>query len=328
MPFLLQLEPDSHTQAVLDILPGYRRKETWWGEKQNLETLLPKFGTSEASDHRDSIYALLGIASDARVSNTLCPNYHVSLGHAICHTISFLLFDETYQPSARPFPENMDFPTFLRILPKLPDYILGWALQTHVDATAAALLPKAGDIKTIYDLKDITLVPARSPVSWIISSKVDFNRTFGAILEWEDANVLIGNDEIMQAVQSRRLHLLKHIIRHPSAKPNNLTVDKSGRLLSYAAMSGDRDLFWRVARIVTSGNHADLEESIRQIIARSKIIDRLTNKRVSEDQASTKYAPSGQRLVRFIKYSSIEKLNPNASAGAARTTRAFDYDYA
>ena len=283
---------------------------------------------SEASDHRDIIYALLGIASDARVSNTLCPNYHVSLGHAICHTISFLLFDETYQPSARPFPENMDFPTFLRILPKLPDYILGWALQTHVDATAAALLPKAGDIKTIYDLKDITLVPARSPVSWIISSKVDFNRTFGAILEWEDANVLIGNDEIMQAVQSRRLHLLKHIIRHPSAKPNNLTVDKSGRLLSYAAMSGDRDLFWRVTRIVTSGNHADLEESIRQIIARSKIIDRLTNKRVSEDQVSTEYAPSGQRLVRFIKYSSIEKLNPNASAGAARTTRAFDYDYA
>lgn len=130
LPFLLDLNPEEHIQAVLDILPGYRRKETWWGKKQNLETLLVKFGTSKATDHRDNIYALLGIASDARASNTLRPNYQVSLGRAICHTISFLLFDEAYDPSARPLPEDMDFTTFLRILPKLSDYILGWALQT------------------------------------------------------------------------------------------------------------------------------------------------------------------------------------------------------
>ncbi|KAK3341031.1 heterokaryon incompatibility protein-domain-containing protein [Neurospora tetraspora] len=116
---------DSWIKLTADETGPYKEELT-----ANLETLLVKFGTSKATDHRDNIYALLGIASDARASNTLRPNYQVSLGRAICHTISFLLFDEAYDPSARPLPEDMDFTTFLRILPKLSDYILGWALQT------------------------------------------------------------------------------------------------------------------------------------------------------------------------------------------------------
>ncbi|KAL0472944.1 heterokaryon incompatibility protein domain-containing protein [Neurospora intermedia] len=203
LPFLLKVELDSHTEAVLDIFPGYRRKETWWGKTQNLETLLQKFGTSEATDHRDKIYALLGISSDARASNILRPDYEVSLRRAICHTISFLLFGEAYDPPARLLPEYLGFATFLRTLPKLPDYILGWALQTShddvaeiwalhksYDITAAAVVPKAVDINQYYRLSDLGPVTRLSPLGLTIG-KPKLDNTFRAILARHDIDIVL-----------------------------------------------------------------------------------------------------------------------------------------
>ena len=91
-PSLLGVQTDSHCQAVLDVMPGYSRKESWWGRKRDLYTLLSKFRNSEATDERDIIYALLGISSDACQSNTLVPDYSRSLEEVIQDTTSFLLF--------------------------------------------------------------------------------------------------------------------------------------------------------------------------------------------------------------------------------------------
>ncbi|KAJ9637654.1 hypothetical protein H2199_007144 [Coniosporium tulheliwenetii] len=53
VPSILKVQPDRHCQAVLDIMPGLSRKESWWSQKRDLRTLLVKFSESEATDPRD-----------------------------------------------------------------------------------------------------------------------------------------------------------------------------------------------------------------------------------------------------------------------------------
>jgi ankyrin repeat protein len=89
-PSLIGIKPERHCQAVLDIMPGHLREETWWSENRDLYNLLLKFSESEASDPRDKVYALLGISSDARNNNNLRPDYTKSLQKMIYDTSLFL----------------------------------------------------------------------------------------------------------------------------------------------------------------------------------------------------------------------------------------------
>jgi hypothetical protein len=91
MPSLVGITPDPHCQAVLDIMPGPTRKNSWWTQNRDLHTLLLKFQGSEASDPRDTIYALLGISSDGCDNGILVPNYEKTIEEVIHDTISFLL---------------------------------------------------------------------------------------------------------------------------------------------------------------------------------------------------------------------------------------------
>src|SRR5690242_11490104 len=63
-PARLNSKISSHSQAVLDIMPGQSRANSWWNQKSDLYTLLLKFKESKASDARDMIYALIDISSD------------------------------------------------------------------------------------------------------------------------------------------------------------------------------------------------------------------------------------------------------------------------
>ena len=89
-PSLVGITPDRHCQAVLDIMPGRLRENTWWTENRDLYNLLLKFSESEASDPRDKVYALLGISSDAQDTDNLRPNYTKGLQSVIHDTSSFL----------------------------------------------------------------------------------------------------------------------------------------------------------------------------------------------------------------------------------------------
>jgi ankyrin repeat protein len=89
-PSLIGVKPERHCQAVLDIMPGRLRGETWWSESRDLYNLLLKFSESEASDPRDKVYALLGISSDASDINSLRPDYTKDLQEVIRDTSSFL----------------------------------------------------------------------------------------------------------------------------------------------------------------------------------------------------------------------------------------------
>ncbi|KAF1995071.1 HET-domain-containing protein, partial [Amniculicola lignicola CBS 123094] len=74
-PALLCYIPDAHCQAVLDIMPGFSREESWWSKNQDLHTLLRQFRNSQATEERDMIYALLGISEEATEKNTIEVDY-------------------------------------------------------------------------------------------------------------------------------------------------------------------------------------------------------------------------------------------------------------
>jgi len=104
-PSLIGVKPQRHCRAVLDIMPGHLREETWWSENRDLYNLLLKFRESEASDPRDQVYALLGISSDAQDTGRLRPDYTKDLENVIYDTSSFLFgpSDSSYGPSESPY---------------------------------------------------------------------------------------------------------------------------------------------------------------------------------------------------------------------------------
>ncbi|RYO19167.1 hypothetical protein AA0111_g10544 [Alternaria arborescens] len=101
-PSLIGIEPRRHCQAVLDIMPGRLREETWWNENRDLYNLLLKFSESEASDPRDKVYALLGISSDAQDTDRLRPDYTKLLQEVIYDTSSFLFGPQHVKYGAMP----------------------------------------------------------------------------------------------------------------------------------------------------------------------------------------------------------------------------------
>lgn len=76
LPLVLGVSPSGGTQAVLDIMPGHSRSKSWWAERRDLRTLLSKFSSSQATDPRDKVYALLGICSDQEYASIFIkPDY-------------------------------------------------------------------------------------------------------------------------------------------------------------------------------------------------------------------------------------------------------------
>jgi hypothetical protein len=89
-PFLTCTTPEPHCQAVMDIMPGSFRRDTWWSRDRDLYTLLMKFRKSKASDPRDMIYALLDICSDAQEANDLRVDYTKELQQLVRDAAVFL----------------------------------------------------------------------------------------------------------------------------------------------------------------------------------------------------------------------------------------------
>lgn len=89
-PHLFAVKPPDQAQAILDIMPGPSRDDSWWAQKHDLYTLLRKFRFSKATDPRDMIYALVSIASDPELEKSLVPNYEKTEREVIRETVSFV----------------------------------------------------------------------------------------------------------------------------------------------------------------------------------------------------------------------------------------------
>lgn len=111
-----------HCLPVLEIMPGPLRDRSWWGEQRDLFTLLQKFHMSQASDPRDKIYALLGIASDVSGDSALRPDYTKSIEQLILDVTAFIF------PGLPPSPFR-DMNSFLGNLSRLPRWYYHWILR-------------------------------------------------------------------------------------------------------------------------------------------------------------------------------------------------------
>ncbi|KAI3392080.1 hypothetical protein diail_6186 [Diaporthe ilicicola] len=136
MPALMGLRNvDSHTQAVLDTMPGPLRQRSWWNSNRDLETLLLKFRSSQAGDPRDRIYALIGISSDAHSKTGIPPDYGADIYTVVQRTITHLLFKDQ-EDAVQPVP-FWGLDDFFDALDDLPSRVLSWYYSNDLHGQGA-----------------------------------------------------------------------------------------------------------------------------------------------------------------------------------------------
>ncbi|KAK0719293.1 ankyrin repeat-containing domain protein [Lasiosphaeris hirsuta] len=140
MPRLMCVRVEERVQSVLDIMPGYLRRVSWRKDEPDLRTLLGRFNESEATDARDKIYALLGMASDAGSDGKFQPNYAITLGEAIRHAIFYLVFGES-SGNICPLPD-WGFNVFIQHLRGLTLEVFHWAIDYGKEITVRDLLTR------------------------------------------------------------------------------------------------------------------------------------------------------------------------------------------
>lgn len=130
LPQLMQQDVDPHVQAVLDVMPGpsRRNQNSWWSKERNLMSLLAKFRDSESKDHRDFVYALLGISSDFCDNTIVAPNYQLTLVEMIQNIVWALLFNEALDRSKYTLPA-WNKAKFLASLNNIYGAVLDWAIS-------------------------------------------------------------------------------------------------------------------------------------------------------------------------------------------------------
>ncbi|KAK0707182.1 ankyrin repeat-containing domain protein [Apiosordaria backusii] len=184
MPKLMGVEVDPHTQAVLDIMPGYLREISWWRDGPDLCSLLKKFGASKASDPRDNIYALIGIASDASVDGILQPDYGISLHQVIENTLRYLKY--RHIPSI-PGPESATkwgVKHLLSQLDEIPGQAFEYAVRSKNEEVAAAIVARPSfHVNNCHS--------ERGPPLVFLADKPGFESLFAILLACPDVNVNI-----------------------------------------------------------------------------------------------------------------------------------------
>lgn len=148
-------EVDSRVQAVLDVMPGPSRSTSlWWNTSRDLETLLEKFGSSESSNPRDAIYALLGISSNFKDNRVLSPDYNITFEEVVQNTIWALLFGEVLDRSLYKLP-IWDKTQFLDSLQDLPGNVFNWAISERETPILVRLL-KTGSVPDGVQVSSLT----------------------------------------------------------------------------------------------------------------------------------------------------------------------------
>jgi len=152
VPSLMRITLAPRSQAILDIMPGRSRQDSWWSQERDLRTLLIKFGESKASDPRDNIYALLGLSSDACDSDLLQADYSKPVHDVMREAASFL----TRYPALRHsnFLSNWTMPQFLKSVSLLSNIAQGWVQTTENRPMVRLLLAALAHDNIDINLKD------------------------------------------------------------------------------------------------------------------------------------------------------------------------------
>ncbi|KAI0182517.1 heterokaryon incompatibility protein-domain-containing protein, partial [Xylaria flabelliformis] len=87
---VLDADLDSHTRAVLKLMPTYSRKNLRKTRHRDLCQILVDFRRSEASEPHDKIFALLGLCADQSVWEAVVPDYTQTESALVCTTITYI----------------------------------------------------------------------------------------------------------------------------------------------------------------------------------------------------------------------------------------------
>ncbi|KAM7201213.1 hypothetical protein V8F20_004959 [Naviculisporaceae sp. PSN 640] len=229
IPKLLGIDDtiDEHVQAVLEIMPGYLRQQSWHSQKPTLQALIKRFASCEATDSRDKIYALIGISSDAGSSGKFQPDYDVgvTMVNVIQRTISFLLFDDPCHAATGDLP-TWDLQTLAAndLLQNLPKAVVDWAFKrgssSHVVIRLLSWLKIAP--KDLY-LNDQPALLIMAGWGGLMSSWGDVARTLLAN-PLVDVNITAPDSmgtPLNRAVGSKNLDMVRLLVRHPDIDINH-----------------------------------------------------------------------------------------------------------
>lgn len=224
LPMMMQIEADEDVQSVLDVMPGYFRQSSWRGYETSLQTLLAKFKNSGATDPRDNIYALLGIASDVRSNGKLQPDYSVSTQSTFHAAISYLVFGENPASPICALPP-WNFYLLTNYLTELPERVLEWAIKDAEQDTVRELLARTrvnvnssstGEPFLIYAVSKKHVLNLSIPVLQLL-------------LEHRDIDVNItdsrGNTALHIAVASGRQDIVSILLATKDVKLNLYNLD-------------------------------------------------------------------------------------------------------
>ncbi|KAF5647747.1 heterokaryon incompatibility protein [Fusarium tjaetaba] len=93
LPHAMNIQVSEQCQAILDIMPGPLKGSSWWNQNRNLCNLMWKFRGCQATDPRDRVYALLGMASDTEY-NDIRADYAKSESAVMKDFAGYLLCEE------------------------------------------------------------------------------------------------------------------------------------------------------------------------------------------------------------------------------------------
>jgi hypothetical protein len=255
VPSLLGLKPDPHCQAVLDIMPGFSRKESWWSSQRDLRTLLEKFRASEATDKRDMFYALFGISSDASQNDTLRPDYSKPLQQVIEDVALFLTSATNHDDSSYGGFIHWSLPEFFQKLDSLHSAVLGVAAKHGKEAIVKSLLETRGvkmdmmDMAGFAPLHKATLYGHEAVVRQLIKNGANVNLPDGK-----------GYTPLSLAVSRGHQAILKLLLATDNINPN--ARDREGyTALSTAVWYGDE----AVVELLLATDGIDLSHTVEQI---------------------------------------------------------------
>lgn len=220
MSKLLHVTPEPYVQAVLDIMPGYLRRESWRSKEPDLLTLLQRFDASEATEARDKIYALLGISSDIRVNGLLRPDYSISLRDAIQGVVWYLITGENPETRTCPLP-NWDFDQFSNCLETPHKHVLTWSLEHEQYATLMEMLEKgvSSHINIDEPLTEmgtmLQSLASRSPPEHVVTFVLGYLEHIADISKTWDRKDESGNTPIRTAARRGNAAVVRALLAHP-----------------------------------------------------------------------------------------------------------------
>ena len=247
IPSLLGIKPSPHCQAVLDILPGPLRRDSWWHEKRDLHTLLDKFRDSRASEPLDKIYALLGMSSDTCDSGILRVDYSKSETKVIQDTTSFLLsLPEVHTGYNLP---RWTMSTFSENLNSLSNAVADWAVEEDDEAMVQLLVTCGHAQPNREDENGSTLLLKAATVGTETIVRFFLER-YESDAEWKDRG---GRTPLSWAAMNGHEKVVQLLVERGDVDVNS--KDKTGRTpLSWAAENG-RDA---VVRLLVERDDVDV----------------------------------------------------------------------